>query len=85
MVEGSRLGGAVLYRKLAAPLAPHPLHYLGAQGGHPGPRWQRFLATLRGEVATDAQRADACAGACAAFDALLALLPANAGPVQVAA
>ncbi len=75
VVEGSRLGGAVLYRQLAARLAPHPLHYLGAGGAAPGPRWLRFMAALRAAVTTEAQLADARAGACAAFDALLALLP----------
>lgn len=85
VVEGSRLGGAVLYRKLVSRLAPHPLHYLSAQDGQPGPRWQQFLATLRSEVATGAQCAEACAGACDAFDALLALLPADAGQAQAAA
>lgn len=85
VVEGSRLGGAVLYRKLATRLAPHPLHYLGAQDGQPGPRWQRFLAALRNQVTTAAQCADACSGACDAFDALLALLPASAGQAQAVA
>lgn len=83
VTEGSRLGGAVLHRRLAAHLAPLPLHYLGAPP--PGPRWQRFLAALRSATATPEQRLEACAGARDAFDALLALLRAAGNPVQAAA
>ncbi|MET0983101.1 MAG: biliverdin-producing heme oxygenase [Telluria sp.] len=74
VVEGSQLGGAVLYKRLAAQLAPHPLRYLrGAGEGGPGPRWRAFMATLRAEVRSEAEVADACAGACDAFDRILAL------------
>ncbi|WP_229425199.1 biliverdin-producing heme oxygenase [Massilia sp. Se16.2.3] len=49
VVEGSQLGGAVLYKRLAAQLAPHPLRYLhGAGESGPGPRWRAFMAGLRG-------------------------------------
>lgn len=73
VVEGSQLGGAVLYRRLAAQLAPHPLDYLkgGAEG--PGPRWRAFCEALRAQLRGSAEIAAACAGACAAFDRLLAL------------
>lgn len=74
VVEGSQLGGAVLYKRLADQLAPHPLRYLrGAGEGGPGPRWRAFMAALRAEVHDEGQVADACAGACDAFDRLLAL------------
>jgi heme oxygenase (biliverdin-IX-beta and delta-forming) len=75
VVEGSQLGGIVLHRRLSASLAPHPLRYLHGDGVPPGPRWQLFLARLRAEVTAPADIAQACAGACAAFDALIALLP----------
>lgn len=74
VVEGSQLGGAVLYKRLAQQLAPHPLRYLrGAGAGGPGPRWRAFMETLRAEVRTEAEVAEACAGACDAFDRILAL------------
>jgi heme oxygenase len=73
VIEGSQLGGAVLYRRLAARLAPHPLNYLKGRGEGPGPRWRTFSAALREQVRGSAQIADACAGACDAFDRILAL------------
>jgi len=78
VIEGSRLGGAVLYRRLADRLAPHPLRYLHADGRAPGPRWQHFIRVLRAEVQDDADIDAACAGARDAFDALLALHEAAA-------
>jgi len=72
VVEGSQLGGAVLYKRLASRLAPHPLDYLRGSGS-PGPRWQQFLAALRANVVQPAQIEDACAGARDAFDRLIAL------------
>lgn len=73
VIEGSQLGGAVLYKRLAERLAPHPLAYLRGEGS-PGPRWQQFMAALRAEVVTPAQIEQACQGARQAFDQLLALL-----------
>lgn len=73
VVEGSQLGGAVLYKRLHERLAPHPLGYLRGQGS-PGPRWQQFLAALRGAVVTAPQIEQACQGARQAFDSLIALL-----------
>lgn len=75
VIEGSQLGGAVLYGKLAGPLAPHPLRYLRGDQAGPGPRWRAFMQALRARVAGPAEVAEACAGACAAFDAILALAP----------
>ena len=73
VIEGSQLGGAVLYGKLAGPLAPHPLRYLRGEEGGPGPRWRAFMGALRARVGGPVEIAEACAGACAAFDAILAL------------
>jgi heme oxygenase (biliverdin-IX-beta and delta-forming) len=73
VVEGSQLGGAVLYGRLHARLAPHPLRYLKGDEGGPGPRWRAFMQALRAHVRAPEEIADACAGACAAFDRLLAL------------
>lgn len=71
VIEGSQLGGTVLYRRLADRLAPHPLRYLSGDGVPPGPRWGVFMAALRAEVRSGEQIAQACDGACHAFDALL--------------
>nr|WP_314544486.1 biliverdin-producing heme oxygenase [uncultured Massilia sp.] len=75
VVEGSQLGGAVLYGRLHARLAPHPLRYLKGEEAGPGPRWRAFMQALRAHVRSPEEVADACAGACAAFDRLLALRP----------
>jgi heme oxygenase len=78
VIEGSRLGGAVLYRRLAERLAPHPLRYLHADGVSPGPRWQHFIRTLRAQLHDVDWIAEACQGACDAFDSLIALRRAAA-------
>lgn len=75
VIEGSQLGGAVLYKQLHARLAPHPLRYLRGIDAGPGPRWRTFMAALRSHVTTPEQIAEASAGACAAFDAILELAP----------
>lgn len=73
VIEGSQLGGAVLYQRLCERLAPHPLRYLRGTLDGPGPRWREFMLALRANVRSQAGIADACAGACDAFDAILAL------------
>ena len=74
VVEGSQLGGAVLYKRLAGQLAPHPLRYLrGAGEEGPGPRWRAFMLALRAQVTTPQASSEACLGACDAFDRILAL------------
>jgi len=73
VIEGAQLGGVVLYRRLNAQLAPHPLNYLKGCADGPGPRWRAFLDALRGQLRDNEQIADACAGACDAFDRVLAL------------
>lgn len=73
VIEGSQLGGKVLYGKLAERLAPHPLRYLRGIEVGPGPRWRQFMLALKEHVTSPDEIADACAGACAAFDSMLAL------------
>ena len=70
VLEGSRLGGQVLYRRLRLPLAPHRLRYLGERADGGG-AWPRTLAALRRHLATPAACAAGCRGAVAAFDVLL--------------
>lgn len=78
VIEGSRLGGTVLYRRLADRLAQHPLRYLNGGGVPPGPRWQHFIRTLRAQVQGATAVAEACQGARDAFDGLIALRRADA-------
>jgi heme oxygenase len=73
VVEGAQLGGAVLYQRLHATLAPHPLRYLRGDPAGPGPRWRAFMLALKEHVTTSEEIAEACAGACGAFDRILAL------------
>ena len=73
VVEGAQLGGAVLYQRLHAALAPHPLRYLRGDPAGPGPRWRAFMLALKEHVTTPGEISDACAGACGAFDRILAL------------
>lgn len=85
VVEGSQLGGAVLYKRLAGRLAPHPLAYLRGAPEGPGPRWKLFIAALR-EALTDPAAFDlACRGAVDAFDRLIALQSLSHGPARAAA
>jgi len=76
VIEGSQLGGAMLYQRHVARLAPHPLNYLRGDGAPPGPRWQQFLRALRADVHTTTEIELARAGAIAAFDHLLAIVGA---------
>jgi heme oxygenase len=73
VIEGSQLGGAVLYQRLHERLAPHPLRYLKGDAAGPGPRWRAFMQALREHVRSPQEILDASAGACAAFDRILAL------------
>ena len=72
VLEGSRLGGRVLYRQLAERLAPHPLNYLQGAGEQTGAHWKAFLAQLRAQAFGPAEVRSACDGAVEAFETLLA-------------
>ena len=72
VIEGSQLGGAVLYQRLAGRLAPHPLGYLRGAPEGPGPRWRSFMQALKANVTTPEEIEEACRGACDAFDRILA-------------
>lgn len=77
VVEGSQLGGVVLYQRLAAQLAPHRLAYLKGGLDGPGPRWRAVTSALREQLSSDAAVADACDGACAAFARILLARPGS--------
>ena len=66
VLEGSRLGGAMLLRSVAPGL---PTRFLAPSSvkGH----WQKFLSALEQELASDVQRAQAVAGAQIVFDRFL--------------
>jgi heme oxygenase len=78
VIEGSQLGGQVLYRRLAEPLAPHSLAFLKGAGPGTGARWTAFLSTLEQQISTPAEIESACAGAVDAFGLLLQLQRAKA-------
>ena len=71
VLEGSRLGGRVLYRRLAEPLAPHPLNYLQGAGEQTGAQWKRFVAKLQAQPFGPDEVRSACEGAVDAFALLL--------------
>lgn len=77
VIEGSQLGAEFLHRRLAAALAPTPLHYLSGEDSGSGLRWRRFLQALAAAVGDDAAIRDCCTGAGLAFDRLLDLLAAR--------
>ena len=70
VVEGSQLGGQMLWRRLRAPLAPHALHYL--QGDGVGGGWPRFTAALRAAISQPCDLDAARSGAQWAFAVLAA-------------
>lgn len=76
VIEGSHLGGQVLYRRLAPALAPHPLHYLRGSG-EPGPRWRGFLLALAAQPWDEAALQTASDAAVQSFQLLLARLRAT--------
>jgi heme oxygenase len=71
VLEGSRLGGRLLFRQLAERLAPHPLTYLQGAGEQTGSHWKDFLAQLRAQAFGPEDMRKACDGAVEAFDTLL--------------
>ncbi|QHI98059.1 heme oxygenase [Xylophilus rhododendri] len=68
VVEGSQLGGLMLYRRLRESLQPHALRYLQGDGGSGA--WPRFLGELRAAIATPAMLDGARTGAEWAFASL---------------
>jgi heme oxygenase len=73
VIEGSRLGGAVLYAQLRERLAPHPLSYLKVGRDALGPQWQVFNREMGVDVQTPDAIREACEGAADAFDSLIVL------------
>ena len=71
VAEGSQLGGQVLYRRLAAALAPLQADYLRGRGDATGAHWRDFLQALRGALTTPPTTDAACDGAVWAFTTLI--------------
>jgi len=78
VIEGSQLGGAVLYDRLKERLAPHPLNYLALGRGAPGKRWPAFIQAMCAGLDTEAKIQEACRGASDAFAHLIELVPCSA-------
>jgi heme oxygenase len=76
VIEGSQLGGAVLYRRLAGRCAPHALRYLRGYGDRTGALWKCFVQAMEEALPTPAQRAEAANGALQAFESLAGWLGA---------
>ncbi len=73
VLQGSRLGGQVLYKRLAQAMAPLRLGYLQGAGGATGARWKAFVAQLKTELADQPARTEAAVQAARqAFELLLA-------------
>jgi heme oxygenase len=75
VLEGSALGAQVIAPRLARQLGLHAHNgaaYFAGHGEHTAARWREFRELLEREVATDEQRAAACAAAVATFAALQA-------------
>ncbi|MCC8395509.1 biliverdin-producing heme oxygenase [Paraburkholderia sp. MMS20-SJTR3] len=79
VIEGSQLGGAVLYARLRERLAPHPLCFLDAGRDALAARWRAFIRALAADVHTPTAIDDACRGAAHAFDRLIELAREAAG------
>ncbi len=71
VVEGSQLGGQVLYKRLAAALAPLSLAYLQGRGSETGAHWRAFLESLKTHVVHPDDIARAAEGARWAFETLI--------------
>lgn len=71
VVEGSQLGGQVLYRRLKDGLQPLTLDALRGLGADTGAHWKQFIQALHQAVQEPAAIAAACEGACWAFSLLI--------------
>lgn len=71
VVEGSQLGGRVLYQRLRRAGVSAPLRYLEGRGPGTGAHWQGFLQALRAALAQPADVAAASDAARWAFEDLL--------------
>ncbi|MDB5804380.1 MAG: heme oxygenase [Betaproteobacteria bacterium] len=74
VVEGSQLGGRMLYQRLKLRLSPHPLRYLRGRGEETSATWRRFIADFGRQVRGENARAEAIAGATHAFALLHPLI-----------
>jgi heme oxygenase len=86
VIEGSQLGGAVLYTRLRERLSPHPLAFLASGRESLGARWRAFTHRMAEEVTSPATIDEACRGAADAFDVLIerAQWPTRANRTDIA-
>jgi len=80
VLEGSRLGGAVLRRRLAASQPKAPDAYLAHGAGQPF--WRSFLDWLDGQVVSEAQTEAAIDGARQVFRAFEMAFKIEAAPAR---
>ena len=81
VVEGSRLGGTVMYRRLQPRLRPHPMRYFAGAGeaASAGPAWRGFVERMASAVRSPEAVAAAQRGAVDAFEELLSRFGLGAG------
>ncbi|MEX3526349.1 MAG: biliverdin-producing heme oxygenase [Burkholderia sp.] len=80
VIEGSQMGGAVLYQRLHERLPPHPLGFLASGRNGRSARWKAFVRCLAAELAAPHEIDAACRGAADAFDRLVVLARAGREP-----
>lgn len=71
VVEGSSLGGRVIFKHLSQRSGAGPLRFFAGDGEHTASAWRGFCAQLNAEVTCVDE---ACASACATFEVLTAWL-----------
>ncbi|MEX3630491.1 MAG: biliverdin-producing heme oxygenase [Burkholderia sp.] len=80
VIEGSQMGGSVLYQRLQERLAPHPLGFLVSGRNGLSMRWKAFVRCLAAELAAPHEIDAACRGAADVFDRLGVLARAGREP-----
>jgi len=70
VVEGSQLGGRMLYKRYSQAHPGGSFRYLAGYGEALGGLWKDYLAFLEEALDTPEAMAQACRGACDAFDTL---------------
>jgi heme oxygenase len=70
VVEGSQLGGRMMYKRLRHADPAHAYRYMAGYGEELGAMWKDFVDFLEETLLTQDDVRQACAGACDAFDTL---------------
>jgi heme oxygenase len=70
VIEGSQLGGRMMAKRLEQAWPDRQFHYMAGYGPELGTMWKAFTTFLADELRSEADIAEAVAGACDAFDTL---------------